>query len=70
MSARTLSRDRVDPNWETDGPAARREQRRRHRRSATAFAAAVVAVGFAAFAWSIELGLAALVGIRLTLAVG
>jgi len=67
MSIRTMFRNRVDPNWEIDGPAARREQRSRRRRGMAALAAALVAVGFAAFAWSVELGFAALVGIRVTL---
>jgi hypothetical protein len=65
-----LKKDRRDPDWEVDGPAARREQHLRRRKGVTAFVTALVAVGFAAFAWSVELGLAALVGIRLTLAVG
>ena len=67
MSIRSLLRNRVDPNWEIDGPAARREQRSRRRRGIAALATAVVAVGFAAFDWSVELGLAAMVGIRVTL---
>jgi hypothetical protein len=62
--------NRRDPDWEVDGPAARREQRDRRKRGLRALAAALVAVGFAAFAWSVELGLAALIGIRLTIAVG
>jgi hypothetical protein len=62
--------NRRDPDWEVDGPAARGERRRRRRRGLTALAAAIVAVGFAAFAWSVELGLAAMVGIRVTLASG
>ncbi len=70
MSARSLLRNRRDPYWEVDGPAARRESRKRTARGALAFTVAIGAVGFAAFAWSVELGLAALVGIRLTLAVG
>jgi hypothetical protein len=70
MSIRSPFRKRVDPYWEVDGPAARREARKRKARGALAFTVAVGAVGFAAFAWSIELGLAALVGIRLTLPIG
>ncbi len=70
MSARSLFKTRRDPFWEVDGPAARREQRRRKARGALAFTVALGAVAFAAFAWSVELGLAAVVGIRLTLPLG
>jgi len=70
MAVRSSLRNRRDPYWEVDGPAARRETRKRKARSALAFTVALGAVAFAAFAWSIELGLAALVGIRLTLAIG
>lgn len=62
--------DRRDPDWEVDGPAARRERRVRRRKGLTALAAAIVAVGFAAFAWSVELGFAASIGIRVSLPIG
>ncbi|HYO43713.1 MAG TPA: hypothetical protein VES19_10990 [Candidatus Limnocylindrales bacterium] len=68
MSTRFPFKGRPDPDWEVDGPAARREQRRRRARGAIAFTVALGAVAFAAFAWSVELGLAAMVGIGLTLA--
>ena len=61
---------RRDPWWEADGPAARREHRRRRLMADLAFAASLVAVAAAAFAWSIELGLAAMVGIRASLPFG
>ena len=70
MSARSLFPNRRDPYWEVNGPAARREQRRRMTRGAVALTAAVAAVAVTAFAWSVELGLAALVGIRLAPPVG
>jgi hypothetical protein len=62
--------DRRDPDWEVDGPAARRERRLRRRKGLTALAVSIVAVGFAAFAWSVELGLAAMLGICVTLPIG
>jgi len=55
---------RRDPHWETDGPAARREHRRHWAVSMAAFLAAVTALGAAAFAWTVELGLAAAAGIH------
>jgi hypothetical protein len=61
---------RRDPWWEADGPAARREQRLRRARSGLAFVAALTAVAAAAFAWTIELGVAAALGIRLSLPIG
>ncbi len=61
---------RRDPWWEADGPAARREHRRRRLMADLAFAASLAAVAAAAFAWSIELGLASMAGIRVTLPFG
>ena len=69
MSARSSFRRR-DPFWEVDGPAARLAARKRRARGALAFGASLVAVAAAAFAWTIELGLAAALGIRLTLPIG
>jgi hypothetical protein len=66
VSARSLFHRR-DPFWETDGPAARREQRRRRSRGVLALATAVAAVAVTAFAWTIQLGIAAALGIGLTL---
>ena len=58
---------RRDPWWESDGAAARRARRRRQTMSTVAFATAVAAVGASAFAWSIQLGLAAAIGIQAAL---
>ncbi len=69
MSARSPFR-RHDPYWEVDGPAARGEQRRVRTRATVAFVVALAAVVAAAFAWCVELGLAAALGIPLALAVG
>jgi hypothetical protein len=69
VSARSLFHRR-DPNWEVDGPAARREQRHRRTRGTVAFVTAVAAVLAAAFAWSVEVGIAAAIGIRLALPLG
>ncbi len=69
MSARSLFRRR-DPDWEIDGPAARREQRIHSMRGGIAFTAALAAVAAAAFAWSVELGIAAALGIHASLPLG
>jgi hypothetical protein len=69
VSARSLLR-RHDPYWEVDGPAARGEQRRVRARGALAFVVALAAVAAAAFAWCVEVGLAASLGIPLALATG
>ena len=66
MTDRSLFRRR-DPFWEVDGPAARRAHRLRQARGAVAFLFAVAAVGAAALAWSIELGIAAALGVPLAL---
>jgi hypothetical protein len=66
LADRSLFRRR-DPFWEVDGPAARRAHRARRARGAFAFMVAVAAVGATAFAWSIELGIAAGLGVRLAL---
>jgi hypothetical protein len=62
--------NRRDPWWESNGPAARRAYRRRRLTASLAFAASVAAIVGAAFAWSIELGLAAAVGIQASLPFG
>ena len=62
--------NRRDPWWEADGPAARRARRRRQAVSLAAFAAAMTAIGATAFAWSIQLGLAATLGIHASLPFG
>ena len=69
MSSLSLFRRR-DPWWESDGPAARRARRRRSAMNAAAFAAAVVAIGASALAWSIELGVASALGIHAALPLG
>jgi hypothetical protein len=61
---------RRDPYWEVDGPAARGEQRRVRARGSLAFVVALAAVAAAVFAWCVELGLAAALGIPLVLATG
>lgn len=63
MSRLSLSMRR-DPFWEVDGPAARRERRRHRLVSVIALVTATGAVAGAAVAWSIQLGLAAGLGIR------
>jgi hypothetical protein len=67
VSARSPFRRR-DPWWEVDGPAARREQRRLRARGMVAFVVALAAVAAAALAWCVELGIAASIGIPLSLA--
>lgn len=69
MSARSLFHRR-DPDWELDGPAARREQRIRSLRGGIAFTAALAAVAAVAFAWAVELGIAASLGIHASLPLG
>ena len=66
MADRSLFRRR-DPFWEVDGPAARRENRTRRMRATAAFFFAVTACAMTAFAWSIQLGLAAAFGIAASL---
>ena len=66
----TLTLRRRDPWWGQEGPAARRRHRYERFVSTTAFLAALVALGGAALAWSIQLGFATMVGLRLTLALG
>lgn len=66
----TLTLRRRDPWWGLEGPAARRRHRYERFVSTTAFLASLVALGGAALAWSIQLGFAAMVGLRLTLALG
>ena len=61
---------RRDPWWEADGRAARNARRRKRFVSGMAFVAAVAAVGATAFAWMIQLGIAAHFGIRAALGIG
>lgn len=69
MSSFSLFKRR-DPWWEADGPAARREHRRRRLMADLAFVASVTAVVAAAFAWSIELGVAGVLGVHASLPFG
>jgi hypothetical protein len=69
VSSLSLFRRR-DPWWESDGPAARREHRRRRFVSTIAFGASLAALAAAAFAWSVELGLASGIGIHARLPFG
>ena len=61
---------RRDPWWGQEGPAARRRHRYERFVSGTAFIASVLAVGGAAFVWAVHLGFMAMLGIRVTLAIG
>jgi hypothetical protein len=53
---------RRDPMWEVDGSAARRARRQQRVVSSVALATSLVAVGAAALAWALQLGLGNLVG--------
>jgi hypothetical protein len=66
----TLTLRRRDPWWGLEGPAARRRHRYEQLVSTTAFLASLLAIAGAALVWSIQLGFAAMVGLRLTLALG
>jgi hypothetical protein len=66
----TLTLRRRDPWWGLEGPAARRRHRYQRFVSTTAFLASLAALAGAALAWSIQLGFASMVGIRLTLGLG
>lgn len=55
---------RRDPWWEIDGSAARRARRRQRFVATLALAAALVAVGGAALAWALQLGLAGMLGLH------
>jgi hypothetical protein len=66
----TLTLRRRDPWWGLEGPAAKRRYRYQRFISTTAFLASIVALGGAAVVWAIQLGLAALLGFNLALAIG
>lgn len=66
----TLALRRRDPWWGLEGPAARRRHRRERFVSLLAFTASLAAIGGAGIAWAIQLGFAASLGFRLTLALG
>ena len=65
----TLAFRRRDPWWGQEGPAARRKHRYERLVSTTAFIASLFALGGAGMVWAIHLGLAAMLGFRVTLAV-
>ena len=66
----TLTLRRRDPWWGLEGPAARRRYRYQRFVSTTAFLASLVALGGAAVAWAIQIGVASMLGLNLTLAIG
>ena len=66
----TLTLRRRDPWWDLEGPAAKRRYRYQRFISTTAFLASVVALGGAGVAWAIQVGLAAMLGLHLSLAIG
>ena len=66
----TLTLRRRDPWWGLEGPAAKRRYRYQRFISTTAFLASLVALGGAGVAWAIQLGLAAMLGFHLALAIG
>jgi hypothetical protein len=70
LPVRIPHRTHRDPFWEIDGPSARREHRARRAKALVAFGASVAAVGGAAFIWTVKLGFAAAVGIRIALPIG
>ncbi len=66
----TLAFRRRDPWWGQEGPAARRRRRYDRFVSTTAFLASLVAILGAGAVWAIHLGFAAMLGFRVTLAIG
>ena len=66
----SLTLRRRDPWWGLEGPAAKRRYRYQRFISTTAFLASVVALGGAGVAWAIQVGLAAMLGLHLSLAIG
>jgi hypothetical protein len=66
----SLSLRRRDPWWDQEGPAARRRHRYERFVSRTAFVASLAALLGAAAVWAIHLGFAAMLGVRVTLAIG
>jgi hypothetical protein len=65
-----LALRRRDPWWGLEGRAARRRYRYQRFVSFVAFVASLFAIGGAGIAWAIQIGLAAQLGFRLTLALG
>lgn len=65
----TLAFHRRDPWWGQEGPAARRRRRYERFISTLAFIASLGALLGAAWVWAVQLGFAAMLGIRMTLAI-
>jgi hypothetical protein len=61
---------RRDPWWGQEGPAARRRHRYERFVSGTAFIASLLALSGAAWVWAVHLGFAAMLGIKVNLAIG
>jgi len=66
----TLAFRRRDPWWGQEGPAARRRHRRERLLSGMAFVASLMAIAGAGLVWSIQLGLAAMLGLNVHLVIG
>lgn len=66
----SLTLRRRDPWWGQEGPAAKRRHQYQRFMSTTAFLASLLALGGAALAWAIQIGVAAMLGFQLTLAIG
>ena len=66
----SLTLRRRDPWWGLEGPAAKRRRYYHKFVSTTAFLASLVALGGAAVGWAIQLGVAAMLGFHLSLAIG
>jgi hypothetical protein len=66
----TLTLRRRDPWWGLEGPAAKRRYRYQRFMSTTAFLASLFALGGAGLAWAIQLGVAAMLGFQVALAIG
>lgn len=66
----TLAFHRRDPWWGLEGPAAKRRYRYQRFISTTAFFASLVAFGGAAMVWAIQTGVAAMLGLNLSFAIG
>jgi hypothetical protein len=65
----TLAFRRRDPWWGLEGPAARRRHRYERFVSSVAFATSLTALAGAGWVWFVHLGFAAMLGIRMTLAI-
>ncbi len=70
MSTLSLFHHRRDPWWELDGPAARHARRRQALVAGMAFLASLAAIAGAVLIWSIQLGLASMLGVHAALPLG